>query len=184
MTVTTKANQVGRIGFMLLLTLTACTLVPQTILRETVSPTVVRPLPTMTTMVTPTITPTPLATPQPIEAAVETVTRALQSNDATVLAPLLLDQVLLARGPDGSIGGMIKSEDAIAWLTARWGKQRSVTAREYVEHFVMLEITTQGWANVAPLEQGRIIFHLHRYNAHEQEDALNGQWRIDAILYQ
>jgi hypothetical protein len=141
-------------------------------------------VPTLRPTPVPTATPLPLSTPQPIEAAVETVTRALQSNDATALAPLFGDQILVAEGPDGNIGGLVQRDDAIAWLTTRWGQQRAVESNEYIEHFVLLEITTQGWAKVAPLDNGRIIFHLHRYDAQGRGDALNGQWRIDAILYQ
>ncbi len=126
----------------------------------------------------------PPGTPQPIDAALDAVTHALAADDAAPLTSLLLDQVLLALGPDGNVGGLVTRTEASAWLQARWGKQRSVSAHDYVEHFVMLEITTQGWVNLAPLEQGRINFHLHRYNAQGQGDALNGQWRIDAILYQ
>ncbi len=117
----------------------------------------------------------PPSTPQPIEDALNAVNRTLEADDVSKLASLLLEQVLLAQGPDGNAGAQITRAEASTWLKARWGKQRGVTAHDDVEHFVMLEITTQGWANVAPLEQGRIIFHLHRYNAQGQEDALNGQ---------
>ena len=126
----------------------------------------------------------PPSTPQPIDAALDAVTRALSANDASKLTSLLLDKVLLAQGPDGNAGELVTRAAASAWLKARWGAQRSIASHDYIEHFVMLEITTQGWANLAPLEQGRINFHLHRYNAQGQGDALNGQWRIDAILYQ
>ena len=132
----------------------------------------------------PTAAPPPPSTAQPIANALDAVTRALKADDAAVLAPLLLDQVLLAHGPDGNSGGLVKRDDAIAWLTARWSQQRAVTSHDYIEHFVLLEITTQGWANIAPLDNSRIIFHLHRYDAQGQGDALKGQWRIDAILYQ
>ncbi len=126
----------------------------------------------------------PPGTPQPIDAALDAVTHAMAADDATPLTSLLLEQVLLARGPAGDGGVLVTRAEASTWLQARWGKQRSIVSHDYVEHFEMLEITSQGWANLAPLEQGRIIFHLHRYNARGQGDTLNGQWRIDAILYQ
>jgi len=126
----------------------------------------------------------PLGTPQPIDAALDAVTHALAADNAAPLTSLLLDQVLLARGPDGNVGELVTRAEASTWLQSRWGKQRRVATHDYVEHFVMLEITSQGWVNLAPLEQGRISFHMHRYNGQGQEDALNGQWRIDAILYQ
>jgi hypothetical protein len=124
------------------------------------------------------------STPQPIEDALASVGRALQADDASMLVPLLLDEVLLAREPGTASGELIGRDNAIAWLKARWGNQREVVSNEYIEHFALLEITTQGWAKVAPLDNGRIIFHLHRYDAQGRGDALDGQWRIDAILYQ
>ncbi len=130
------------------------------------------------------VTTLPSSTPQPTDDALDAITRALSANNESRLTSLLLDQVLLAQAPAGNVGALVTRAGASAWLKARWGEQRSVTAHDYIEHFVMLEITTQGWADLAPLEHGRIIFHLHRYNAQGQGDALNGQWRIDAILYQ
>ena len=152
------------------------TFVPVT-LEPTIRPSVLRPI------VSPVAT-LPPGTPQPIDAALDAVTHALAADDAAPLTSLLLDQVLLARGPDGNVGELVTRAEASAWLQARWGKQRSVEAHDYVEHFELLEITSQGWVNLAPLEQGRIRFHLHRYTAQEQGDALSGQWRIDAILFQ
>jgi hypothetical protein len=48
----------------------------------------------------------------------------------------------------------------------------------------MIEVTTSGWSIVAPMLTDRLVFHLHRYNANGQGDALNGVWHVDAILYQ
>lgn len=141
-------------------------------------------MPSVTRPVASLVATPPPRTSQPVVTALDAVTRALAADDVASLTSLLLDQVLLAQGPAGDGGELVTRAEASAWLQARWGKQRSVTAHDYVEHFEMIEITTLGWTNLAPLGQGWINFHLHRYNAQGQGDALNGQWRIDAILYQ
>lgn len=134
--------------------------------------------------VSPIASPMPRSTPQPIENAIAQVTRALQADGAASLQGLLLDQVYLAQEPDAGIGGLIGRETAIKWLNQRWAAQLSIVSNNSVEHFVMIEIVTQGWSTVAPMQTDRLTFHLHRYNAQGLGDALNGLWRIDAILYQ
>ncbi len=109
---------------------------------------------------------------------------ALESKDATALQLLFNDQILLAQGPESNIGGLIGQAEAIAWLNERWGSHRSIESNNYVEHFVMLEVDTQGWSIIAPMQIDRLVFHLHRYDANGRGDALNGAWRIDTILYQ
>ena len=134
--------------------------------------------------VSPIASPKPRSTPQSIESAIAQVTRAFQADDATSLQALLLDQVYLAQGPDAGIGSLIGRETVLKWLNRRWAAQLSIVSNNYVEHFVMIEIVTQGWSAVAPMQTDRLTFHLHRYNAQGLGDALNGLWRIDAILYQ
>ncbi|HET7375783.1 MAG TPA: hypothetical protein VFK30_03685, partial [Anaerolineae bacterium] len=75
-------------------------------------------------------------------------------------------------------------ETAHKWLNQRWTAQLSIVSNNYVEHFVMIEIVTQGWSAITPMRTDRLTFHLHRYNAQGLGDSLNGLWRIDAILYQ
>ena len=74
-------------------------------------------------------------------------------------------------------------DSAANWLNQRWGKRRMVVSSDYVEHFVLIEIQTTGWMKIAPLEQGDIFFHLHRYGAQGQSDPLRGEWRLDGLFY-
>ena len=97
---------------------------------------------------------------------------------------LLNDQVLLAQGPEANIGGLIDRAAAIAWLNDLWGNHRSIVSYDYVEHFVMLEVDTHGWLIIAPLQTDRLMFHLHRYDANGQGDALNGAWRMVCLTIQ
>ncbi len=126
----------------------------------------------------------PARTPETTDAATQAVRSALQAKDASGLANLLIDSIFLAQGPNGDVGDTLSREDAIKWLNTRWGANRQVIASDFVEHTVMLEIDTSGWARVAPLQTGNVIFHLHRYNAQGQSDGLLGDWRIDTIIYQ
>ncbi len=126
----------------------------------------------------------PVRTPETVQLATQAMTRALQRKDASELSALLIDGVFLAKGPNGEVGDTISRDDAVKWLDARWGASRQVISSDYVEHTVMLEIDTSGWARVAPMQNGRISFRLHRYNAQGQEDGLAGDWRIDTIIYE
>ena len=141
-------------------------------------------MPTLQPTPAPTVTPPPLSTPQPVEGVLDTVRRALRVDDTSMLTPLLLDEVLLAREPDVVSGELIGRDKAIEWLKARWNSPHEVVGSEYIEHFVLLGIKTQGWQVVAPAKTGNLLFHLHRYDAQGRGDALDGRWRIDAILYQ
>lgn len=148
------------------------------------SPMIARTVTPIRSTVSPIAPPMPRSTPQTIESAVAQVTRDLQADDAASLQALLLDQVYLAVEPDTGIGSLIERETALKWLNQRWGAQLSIVSNNYVEHFVMIEIVTQGWSAITPMQTDRLTFHLHRYNAQGLGDALNGLWRIDAILYQ
>ncbi|MGB8647453.1 MAG: hypothetical protein WCF84_19615 [Anaerolineae bacterium] len=119
-----------------------------------------------------------------MQATTQAVMRALQANDASMLTSLLLDNLFLAQGPNGDVGDVISRADAIKWLNAHWGANRQVASSDYVEHTVMVEIDTTGWARAAPLQNGSIVFHLHRYDAQGESDGLGGDWRIDTIIYQ
>ncbi len=161
--------------------LTACApIATPTILVPTIAPVAPPIVPTPTSFATA----VPRSTPQPIESAIEAVTRALQAKDTSTLQLLLNDQVLLAQGPEANVGGLIARTDAMAWLNERWGNHRAMVSTDYIEHFEMIEVTTSGWSIVAPMLTDRLVFHLHRYEDSGRGDALNGAWRIDAILYQ
>ncbi len=136
------------------------------------------------TEVGPTLTEEPVVTPLDPQTGIDAVTRALQGRSAQSLSDLLLNQVLLAQGPNGYQGQTVAREEAVQWLNARWGRQRLVVSTDYVEHVVLLEVKTSGWVRLAPVQSGVIVFNLHRYSGQAQADPLRGSWRIDAILYQ
>jgi len=82
-------------------------------------------------------------------------------------------------------GGMLLSTDtAWQWLSSRWGNgNRLINTYDYVEHFVLLEVTISGWTSVNADDAESLVLNLHRYQAQGKSDPLNGAWRIDAILY-
>jgi hypothetical protein len=69
------------------------------------------------------------------------------------------------------------------WLNAHWGGRHTVVSKQFVEHFVGIKLVTDGWARIAPVQNGVVELHLHRFNAQGQGDALGGRWRVDTILY-
>lgn len=123
-------------------------------------------------------------TPEDLQAAVDQLTRALQAPDAKSMSPLMLDSIWLAAGPVGDEGKSVSRSEALAWLGERWGSELTLVSNDYVEHFVLLEIETAGWAALPPVQNGTVLFHFHRYNAKGEEDPVQGSWRIDAIIYQ
>jgi len=133
---------------------------------------------------TPRLTPVAQETPQDADSVVNTIKRALQAADAQALMSLLTDEVFVARAPNGNELQTLSRTAVVQWLNARWGASRQVVSSRYVEHFVLLEVGTSGWAKVAPLERGEITLHLHRFAADGRADPLRCSWRIDTILYQ
>jgi len=138
---------------------------------------------------TPQATRKPRATAQPIEAGVDALKQALRQSDPRVMLPLLGNAVLL----EGTTSRMLDRDAAFHWLAARWlaGAVREVTTTDYVEHFVLLEVKTTGWARVDGATSEAVTFNLHRYDVDGQGDALDGSWppaaggwRIDAIFFQ
>lgn len=132
----------------------------------------------------PTETPAPVETPLDVKQTRQAVAEALQAQTAGKLASLFTSDIWLAEGPVGESGESISQDDALKWLNVHWGTTPRLVSAHYVEHFVKLELTTSGWKKVTPLEQGVIVFHLHRFAANGEPDAINGAWRIDTILYQ
>jgi hypothetical protein len=126
----------------------------------------------------------PLPTPEDIGLVAKTLLRALQAPDANGLAPLMLDEIFLAQGPVGEQGQATAQTGALEWLNAHWSSHLQVSAVDYVEHTVQLEITTRGWSQSAPIQSGIVVFHLHRYNEQTQIDPFHGEWRVDGIFYQ
>ena len=121
-------------------------------------------------------------TSQPIEAAMDALIFALRQTEPQAMLPLLSSDVLL----EGTTSQMLNRDVAWQWLAARWqaNKVREVTEMDYVEHFVLLEVKTSGWARIADARSETLTFNLHRYDDNSKGDALNGHWQIDAIFFQ
>ncbi len=124
------------------------------------------------------------ATPEDVPAIAQEITRAIQANDVTQLSPLLLDAVWVAPDEDVAAGDSLSQADGLQWLKGHRGRKGSVSAVDYVRDSALLRVTTTGWAQLAPLQKGVVLFQLHRYDSSGQENDVQGNWRIDTILYQ
>ena len=139
---------------------------------------------------TPVVVPTPRPRPSPTSPfsdaerqaqAVSVISSALQAKDATLLRPLLLDQVTLAPGGDQG-ADTLDREAALAWLQDRIGSGPAVVSQNLVENFGLLEVQTAPWDVKAPVATGTIVFNLHRYDAAGKQDPINGDWKIDVLI--
>ncbi len=148
-----------------------------------IQPTAFEPVVLSNPTLEPTEPPAVIPTPQDVDSIIQTVTKALASHDAAQFAPLLLDNLWLGPVEAQDQGQSAGRDDGVKWLTAHWG-HITISSHNYVRDSALLEITTSGWAKVAPVAQGIVLFHLHRYNSGGQEDDIQGSWRIDTILYQ
>ncbi len=128
--------------------------------------------------------PVAVTTPDDVPTIAQEITRAIQANDVAQLAPLLLDAVWLAPDEDAGIGDSLSQADSLQWLRGHRGRKESVASIDYVRDSALLRITTTGWASLAPLQMGVVLFQLHRYDSSGQENDVQGNWRIDTILYQ
>lgn len=129
-------------------------------------------------------TPAPIETPSDVETTRQAVAQALQEKTASKIGALLTSDIWLAEGPIGEAGESISREDALKWLNTHWAPTQRLVSTDYVEHYVEIEMRTSGWKKVIPLQQGAIVFHFHRFDAHGEPDGINGTWWIDTILYQ
>ena len=116
------------------------------------------------------------------DAAVATVAQALRSRNRGLLRPLLLDKVTLTAQRPGGGSSTLNREEAIRRLGDYWGAHPRVVDTQYVAHFALLRINTDGWARVEPLPRGNITFNLYRFDAGGTQDAFHGQWQISAIV--
>jgi hypothetical protein len=130
------------------------------------------------------VTAAPAALPSDFDATVQSVAQALAGRGANGLSALLANEVSLAQRPGALIIETLSHDVALGWLAQRWGSRHTVAEKQFIEHFVSIELVTDGWARIAPVQQGVIELHLHRYNAQGQGDALGGRWRVDTILYE
>ncbi len=118
------------------------------------------------------------------DATIATVAQALHSRNPELLRPLLLAEVTLEPQQVGGARQVLMREEAIGWLEDRWGAEPHVVDTQYVAHFALLRINTDGWAPVGPLQRGSITFNLYRFDDRGIQDAFHGQWQISAIVYE
>ncbi len=128
-------------------------------------------------------TPLPPATPEDVPGAVKGLESALKANDPSQLTPFLLNEVWIAQEGNEAAGESVEKDAGVAWLKAHWGKL-TIASSDYVRDSALLTLSTSGWARRAPVTQGIIILNLHRYDSSGSMDDVQGQWKIDTILYQ
>ena len=126
----------------------------------------------------------PTTLPSDYDATVLVVTQALGGSNASGLAAWLATEVALAPRRSGLASETVTQAAALGWLNAHWGGNHTVLEKQFVEHFVSIELVTDGWTKIAPIENGVVELHLHRYNAQGLGDPLGGRWRMDTILYE
>ncbi len=129
-----------------------------------------------------TATDLPPTTPADVTPAVQALTRALQSGDASQLSSLLGTTLWLAQANNETEGESLSREAGIAWLKGHWGRP-TIVESSYIRDGALLSIATSGWLARDPLEQGELLFNLHRYDSSGSMNDLTGQWQIDTILY-
>ena len=91
-----KPAQVMLAALVLLLVMTDCAPATSAPIVATLQPTTVPAITPVTVTPPPVATRSPTVTAEPVEAAVEAFKGALKASDATALAPLLLQRVLMA----------------------------------------------------------------------------------------
>lgn len=130
------------------------------------------------------VTSTPVALPADFDAILQAVTRALGGGNANGFSAWLANEVSFAPRPGVASTETLTPEVALARLNARWGGRHNIVEKQFVEHFVRIDLVTDGWAKIAPIQNGVIELHLHRCNLQGQGDRLGGRWRIATILYE
>ena len=143
------------------------------------SPTIVRPdVPPTAEDAAPVV-----ATPNDIPALVESLRIAVTSNDLTRVNPLMLDTVFLAREGNEADGQSIERSEVAMWLKDHLSGRPVLDGADYVRDSGLLVVTTTGWSTRDPLQEGTILFQLHRYDPDGTMDDASGTWKVDTILY-
>jgi hypothetical protein len=133
----------------------------------------------------PAASPVALASPEasrPIsDDDVAQIEREMQRVVATAALPgierLLLDRVSLSTPAGGQV---LERAEAAQWLRDHAGPGIQVVRVEPSSQTMLLEVSTQGWPNDEPIEQGVVTFNLRRYGANGRPDEM-GEWKVDAI---
>jgi hypothetical protein len=133
----------------------------------------------------PAASPVALASPQasrPIsDDDVAQIESEMQRVVATAALPgierLLLDRVSLSTPAGGQV---LERAEAAQWLRDHAGPGIQVARVEPSAQTMLLEVSTQGWPNDEPLEQGVVTFNLRRYGDNGRPDEM-GEWKVDAI---
>jgi hypothetical protein len=121
--------------------------------------------------------------PDDFDTTVQAVSDALRAPDAHGLSGWLAMEVSLGHRPDAAALELLKPESALTWLNVHRGGPHRVVEKQYVEHDVAIELVTDEWAKIAPIQNGIVELHLHRFNAQGSGEPLDGHWRIDTILF-
>lgn len=153
-----------------------------------------RPAPASAAAASPEASPSPAASPgattspspradsgvtdQQIQALQQQFEQALAAADLPGVERLLLDRVALAT-PQG--GQELDREAAASWLRDRAGPGIRVVRVDRSALAVLLQVTTDGWPRKDPIQAGRVVFNLHRYDAAGRLDETRGDWKIDVI---
>jgi hypothetical protein len=103
--------------------------------------------------------------------------RAVGSAGLPGIESLLLDRVSLST-PAGS--EVMDRAEAARWLRDHAGDTIEVARVEPSSQTMLLEVSTRGWPQADPLEQGIVTFNFRRYDANGRPDD-NGDWKVDAI---
>ena len=103
----------------------------------------------------------------------------MASGDLQGIDVLLLDHVALSTPKGGSV---MDNAQTASWLRDHAGPSMRVTQFERSSQEAMLQVQTDGWPKVDPIEQGRVTFGLRRYDANGRPDQSGGgEWKIDVI---
>ncbi|MGE5139502.1 MAG: hypothetical protein ACM3JD_08585, partial [Rudaea sp.] len=118
-----------------------------------------------------------------IPAVVQAFRAAFDSNDISRISPLLIDSVFVAQDGDEAAGQSLGRDETSGWLKEHWRGKPVYAGENYVRDSGLLVLTTTGWAAGAPILEGTVLFHLHRYDAEGAMNDAGGTWKIDTILY-
>lgn len=117
-------------------------------------------------------------TDQQIQELQQRFEQALAAAELPGVERLLLDRVALAT-PQG--GEELDREAAAGWLRDHAGPGIRVVRVDRSALAVLLQVTTEGWPQKEPIQAGRVLFNLHRYDSSGRQDDERGDWKIDVI---
>jgi hypothetical protein len=107
------------------------------------------------------------------------VEQAVSSPDMRGIEALLLDHVSMSTSEGGSV---MDASAAATWLHDHAGPGIKVTQVERGTQDISVQVQTEGWPQNDPIQTGRVVFSLRRYDANGRQDPSgSGEWKIDVI---